>query len=109
MKKQYKGLRHGEVMLIPVAKVPVAKKLPRGTYLLAHSETGHHHVLEGDQFEVTQTKSGQIYVTVFGATHLVHRKTHDKHRTLTVPPSILKRYHMVEYDPTADAITVVRD
>lgn len=108
-KKQFNGVRHGEVMLVPVDVIPAGKLLPRGDYLLAHSETGHHHVLEGTGFNVIETSTGQIFVKVRHDTNLAHRKTHDKHRTVTIPPSILKRYHMVEYNPASMAIQVVRD
>lgn len=107
--KDFKGVRHGEVALIPVDNVPDGKKLKKGDYLLAHSETGHHHVLEGTAFEVTELDNGNIFVTILDSTKLVHRKMHDKHKTVVIPPSLLERYHMVEYNPAADAITVVRD
>lgn len=105
----FNGLRHGEVMLIPVKEIPNGKTLKKGDYLLAHSETGHHHVLEGTGFEVTELGDGQVFLKVLRATDLTHRKTYDKHRTLTIPESLLERYHMVEYDPAGEAIRVVRD
>lgn len=105
----FNGLRHGEVMLVPVKAIPTGKIVKKGDYILAHSKTGHHHVLEGTGFEVTELDNGQLFLKVLRATKLTHRKTHDKHRTIVIPPSTLERYHMVEYNPAADAITVVRD
>lgn len=111
MKKANKfgGVRHGEVALIPTNVTPDGKTLPKGEYILAHSETGHHHVLEGTDFQVTENVDGRIFVQIFGDTALAHRKTHDKHRTIVLPPSILERYEMTEYDPRSEAIRKVTD
>lgn len=107
--KQFNGVRHGEVMLIPVKDVPNGRVLKKGDYILAHSETGHHHVLEGTGFEITEVENGQLFVKVLKDTNLAHRKEHDKHRTITLPPSLLERYHMVEHNPASEAIQVVKD
>lgn len=108
--KEFSGLRHGEVLLKPVTSIPKGGTRKEGKeYIIAHSETGHNHVLEGTAFDVTEFDDGQIFVNVKNDTALVHRKTHDRHRTLTIPPSILERYHMVEYSPASEAIRVVKD
>lgn len=111
MNKQSKfgGVRHGEVALIPVEQIPGGTKLKKGDYVLAHSETGHHHVLEGRNFEVIETEEGRRFVKILLDTNLVHKKEFDKHRTITLPPSTLERYEMVEYNPAEKAIRVVRD
>jgi|ERR1043165_4182713 hypothetical protein len=108
-KSTFNGLRHGEVMLIPVSAIPDGRTLEKGDYILAHSETGHHHVLEGKQFEITELEDGRLFARILSDTPLEHHKTHDKHRTLTIPPSILERYEMVEYNPASKAIQKVRD
>ncbi len=106
----FQGVRHGEVLLRPVDTIPTGGKVaPQGDYILAHSETGHHHVLEGTDFKVTEFDDGRVFLEVLRATKLVHQKTHDKHETIVLPPSMLERYHMVEYNPASDAISVVRD
>ena len=107
--KKFKGLRHGEVALIPTKEILSGKTIPKGEHILAHSETGHHHVLEGKGFTVTETDWGQIFVDVERDTALVHRKQFDQHNTIVIPPSKLKRYEMVEYNPAEKAIQVVKD
>lgn len=107
--KQFNGLRHGEVALIPAKERLEGKKLQRGDYILAHSETGHHHVLEGFNFDVIEAVDNRLQVEVFGDTALVHRKQYDKHRTITIPPTLLERYEMVEYNPAEQAIQKVKD
>lgn len=107
--KKFKGVRHGEVALIPVKKVRGTKEKIGGEYLLAHSETGHHHVLEGTKFEVSKDEQNRIFVRIFGDTALVHRKAFDRHRTIVLPPSLLERYEMVEYNPASKATQVVKD
>ena len=46
MKKQI--VRHGEVILKPIAELPKEARLELETniHIVAHSETGHHHVLK---------------------------------------------------------------
>jgi len=108
--KKFNGVRHGEVALIPTKDVPNGEKVSQGAdYILAHSETGHHHVLEGTDFQVTEDANNRIFVQIFGDTALVHRKAFDKHRTIVLPPSILERYEMVEYNPASKAISAVKD
>lgn len=41
-----KCIRHGEILLVPVDKIPEGKSSEYTSYVAGHSETGHHHVLE---------------------------------------------------------------
>lgn len=41
-----KGLRHGENLLIRVPPIPSDGTQHHKRYIVGHSETGHHHVLE---------------------------------------------------------------
>lgn len=107
--KEFKGVRHGEVALISVKEAIEGEKIKSGDYILAHSETGHHHVLEGTDFEVTKAEFDRVFVQIFNDTKLVHRKSFDAHRALTLPPSLLERYEMVEYNPATKAIQTVKD
>jgi hypothetical protein len=98
-KERLLSIRHGEIMLIPVGNIPKGKTEKHNKFIVGHSETGHHHVLEGETFEVTETEKKELYFRLFKPTDLTHQKTTDKHRTLTVPAGIYKRYHDTEYDP----------
>lgn len=85
-----KAIRHGEVVFIPVNEVPsgAAKKVK--SHIVGNSETGHHHVLEGTEFEVTEVSKNELYVRLFEPGKLVHLKQTDKHKTLPVAPGKYK-------------------
>ncbi len=105
-----KPLRHGENLLLPVNKMP-NKGTNHKTYIVGHSETGHHHVLESKtDFEVFTDKDKQdLYVRLFEPAKLVHKKQLDAHRTLTVKPGIYKVIRKQEYNPWEQAMQNVFD
>lgn len=108
--KPYKnnGLRHGEVVLLPVDKMPEGKTKRVKSYTLAHSETGHHHVIESDvEFDVLILDD--VFVHLHEAAEIVHKKTFDQHKTLPVKPGVYKRYEMVEYDIASAVVRRVQD
>lgn len=102
-------IRHGEIMLVPVNKIPKGSVKQHKEFIIGHSETGHHHVLESaTEFETTIDKN-DLYLRLFEPGKLVHRKATDKHRTLTIPAGLYKRYHDTEYDPFGKVIQDVAD
>ncbi len=56
-----------------------------GRYIVAHSETGHHHVISAEGCEVYETDDPMtLYVRVIDATEvtLKHLRSFDTHRTI---------------------------
>lgn len=110
-----KPIRHGEILLMPVKSIPTGRKMTItkvDQFIVGHSETGHHHVLESNKditFEVTQDEKEQLYFRLFVPTNLVHKKATDKHKTLKVPAGLYKRFHDTEYDPFGKVIRAVAD
>lgn len=106
---QIKAIRHGEVMLLPVAKLPNGKTKGHTNYIVGHSETGHHHVLESTtEFDV-MLDNAMLYIQLYEPAQLVHKKTVDQHKTLTVPAGTYKILHDTEYDPWSKVIRAVQD
>lgn len=96
MKNIKKGVRHGEVILIPTDKtIKTGKKLK--SFIVAHSETGHHHVIESETPFTVDEKN--MYIALFGDSAIVHKKSFDAHKTLPLKPAVYERYEAVEYDP----------
>lgn len=92
-----KPIRHGEVMLVPIDKGFRGKQVTN--YIVGHSETGHHHVLESKTpFKISETDK-QFVVELFQPAKLVHKKQVDAHKTLTVPAGRYKVIHKSEYNP----------
>lgn len=94
--------RQGDVLLVPVDKVPKGlKQVPReqGRIVLAHGEaTGHAHVLEGGEVEFLATDLEEMegrFARVLEESELVH----DEHDTITVPPGDYEVRRQREYEP----------
>lgn len=102
-----KVIRHGEAMLVPVNTKFKGKE--HSEYILSHSETGHHHVLESKApFKVSESDK-QFLIELFTPAKLVHKKTVDAHKTLDVPAGKYKIVKKTEYDPWQGIIREVHD
>ncbi len=106
-------VRHGEVLLKPVAELPKEAKLEKETkqYIVAHSETGHHHVLTAKKsFKVYKTDFGEMYLEVPETAELVHEKSgKDVHTPHKIVPSIYKVVIKKQFDYFKGALENVRD
>lgn len=90
-----KGIRHGEVILMPTLAKVKGKKAKK--FIVAHSETGHHHVIESEvPFTVDEKR---MLIELFDDAAIVHKKSFDSHKTLTLKPAVYERYEAVEYSP----------
>jgi hypothetical protein len=92
-----KPIRHGEVILIPVEKMAAGRPKKAMNFIVGHSETGHHHVLESEVPMSVQDKD--FLVRLFEPAKLVHKKETNAHNTLTVPAGTYKVLHKTEFDP----------
>lgn len=107
--RKNKAIRHGEVLLHPVGKLPDGLSKSFKSFIVGHSETGHHHVLEAmDEFEVVEL-SDELFLRLFQPAKLVHKKSMDAHKTLPVAPGIYHVKRKTEYDPWAETIRGVFD
>jgi phosphoribosyl 1,2-cyclic phosphodiesterase len=99
----------GDVLIRRVDILPLnISRLPpeNGVYVVAHSETGHHHVIDatdnvlwysGDDSMVT-------YLEVVEATDqaeclLQHLRSYDTHEALIIPPGIYELRRQREHAP----------
>jgi hypothetical protein len=106
-----KAIQHGEIMLLPVGVMPSGETTPYDGFIVGHSETGHHHVLESAvKFDVLDDQEKhELYLRLYEPAELVHQKSFDQHRTLTVKPGVWKVLHKTEYDPFEQIIKTVKD
>lgn len=95
---------------MPVDELPKGKTTSHKNFIVAHSETGHNHVLESTGvLEVTEDEREQVYIKVFGSTKLVHKKATDFHPTLDVAEGIWKLYTKTEFDLLEGIVRDVKD
>lgn len=107
-------IRHGEVILKPIKSIPSKAKLEKETdkVIVAHSETGHHHVLQTLDMSNIKVYSwnGSTYLEVPEIAELWHQKTgKDIHKTHEVLPSAYEVVIKREFDYFAGIIRQVRD
>lgn len=110
-------VRHGEVILKPILELPKEAKLEVETnrYIVAHSETGHHHILAiKEKTDLSKFKvyswNGETYLEVPFISELLHEKTgKDAHKTHTIQPSIYKVVIKKSFDYYKGVMERVRD
>ncbi len=81
---------------------------------MGHSESGHHHVLDGDrEFAKIISASGTLYVDLDVPTRRWHQKDHERHRELQVPAGAWRVVRKTEFNVQAtvdhDRVRYVRD
>ena len=78
-------IRHGELLLMPVDALPAgAVETFKGKeYVVAHSETGHHHTAVIDDLSVF-TFEGRTFLRAGENGRLEHKKSFDFHETKTI-------------------------
>lgn len=112
-----KLVRHGEVILKAITQLPKEAKLVEETnrVVVAHSETGHHHLLEvKDKVDMSKIKvyswNGDTYLEVPQIAELWHQKTgKDVHTPHKITPSIYKVIIKKHFDYFKGALERVRD
>ena len=94
-----KPLIHGENIFKPVKALPKGKVSKHKLFVVGHSETGHHHVVESKTaFDVIQ-EFNNLFIEFKEEAKLFHKKSHDIHETLTVKPGTYQIFRAKEYDP----------
>lgn len=108
-------VRHGEVILKPVESLPENTSLKEETNsaIIAHSETGHHHLLQTktkNAVKIFTTLDGETFVDIMEIGKLTHKKTgKDVHKTHTITPGLYKIILKKEFDYFAGVLRQVRD
>lgn len=96
----------GDVMIRRIDKMPkdldeVAPE--KGAYIVAHSETGHHHVIEARPDVKMYKRAKDDYEAflriVAGQSTLEHKRDFDTHAPLSLPPGNYQIKRQREYIP----------
>lgn len=103
--------RHGE-LLLKESVLPQGAVLEKTTksHIIAHSETGHHHILEATKDFKIYSFNGETFIEIPSVAQLRHKKTgKNVHKTHKVVPTVYKVVIKKEFDYFAGAIRNVRD
>lgn len=97
-------IRHGDVLLVPVASVPAGAEpvqRVRGRVVLAEGEvTGHAHAIEAEDVRLVSAQEAdelRMWLLVEAAEPVA--LTHEEHATLLVPPGNYEVRRKREYSP----------
>ena len=74
-------------------------KAENGQHVLAHSETGHNHVTEGNTVRVFEQDEFISYLDVTKEINVVHLRSFDTHETITLPAGKYRISRQREYIP----------
>lgn len=95
----------GDVMILRIAGLPKknlkAAASENGRFIIAHSETGHHHVIDSKnaQWLIDETNATISYLDVQRDSELVHLRDVDRHETLGLPPGLYEIHRQIENSP----------
>lgn len=99
----------GDILLRRIAELPknlTMASVTNGQHIVAHSETGHHHVIEArPNVRVLNSDNPLVsYLEVIEATDqaevlLEHVRSFDTHETISISPGVYEIRRQREYTP----------
>jgi len=95
-------MAQGDMLIIPISKIPTSAKAAKpegGHFILAHSETGHHHVIERTKADVYEAADDAFiaYVKALAPADITHQRPHDTHETVQLAPGNYEIRRQREY------------
>lgn len=104
MKKIKNMAAQGDVMFIRVDAIPAnleQAETENGKYIVAHSETGHHHVIDSRnaQMLIDKTNAFVAYIKVSKPVEVEHKRSFDTHKSLVLSPGNYEVRRQREYTP----------
>ena len=95
MKTFSKMAAQGDFVIVRVADIPenlIPAEPENNQIIIAHSETGHNHVMERTHVEafidpkIKEIDLYEMFLSVKEATPITHLRSHDTHEPIMVPP-----------------------
>ena len=92
----------GDLNIFAVDTIPeglTEKEPENGSHILAHSETGHHHVVDGNAVRVFEQDEFVSYLDVEKEANVVHLRSFDTHEPVSLSPGQYRITRQREYTP----------
>lgn len=94
----------GDLLITKIKKLPaglVAAKSENGFHVVAHSETGHNHVVKerSAQLLIDKTNAFIGYLNVLEPCEVEHLRSHDTHQSIALDKGIYEIRRQREYTP----------
>lgn len=101
MKTVEKVAFQGDVMFVKVDALPKSAKAEKtkGAVVVAHSETGHHHVIKGKLVKVFREDAMTCYLSLSTPAEVVHKRPYDTHAPFRLTAGIWKVRRQREHTP----------
>lgn len=103
-----KTIIHGELLLLPVDEADMSLAVKKTDYVVAHSETGHDHILKGNCAVLERPGKNTLILASEDLT-LFHKKESDRHKDITVKKGIYKVLIKQTYNPYSKLVEKVKD
>lgn len=97
-----KYIAQGDLNIFSVDIIPdglTEKEPENGNHVLAHSETGHHHVIDGSAVRVFEQDEFISYLDVEKESNVVHLRSFDTHEPVALSPGQYRITRQREYTP----------
>jgi hypothetical protein len=92
----------GDLNIFLIDKIPeglTEEKPENEKHILAHSETGHHHVIDGNKVRVFNADDFISYLDVERESNIIHLRGFDTHETVKLPAGKYRISRQREYTP----------
>jgi hypothetical protein len=113
MLKFEKRAAQGELMITRLDKAPKnigEIELPvNGKLIVGYSETGHHHLVDGDCATLTRIDVFTAFLNVSKPTAIVHQREFDTHPPIALQPGMYIVRTGREFDPFEETIRASAD
>lgn len=97
---KFKSARQGDVLVRVVDRLPdglTEQPTSDDVYVIAHSETGHHHVVSARHAHYYVANAMIAYLVLERAARLEHLRSFDRHDDLELPAGIIEIRRAREY------------
>lgn len=107
MKIQQQGeVRIERIEALPEGLSPFTAKTPQGDYIVSHSESGHHHLLDGDCVDVMERElppefgaGMKVLYAIVKEPTAMRQSAAKPHETAPMEPGIYEMTISTEVDP----------
>lgn len=92
----------GDLNIFSVEEIPEGLKElepENGNHVLAHSETGHHHVIDGNTARVFGGDEFESFIEVKKSAEIIHLRGFDTHEKINLPEGRYRITRQREYTP----------
>jgi len=99
-----KQAAQGDMLMTRIDELPtgmVTKSPAGGQHILAHSETGHHHVMASNEAVMYEDPDNELvsYIVVEKEANLVHTRSFNTHETINFTPGTYRINRQREHTP----------